>query len=150
MGTIRTRRLAIPAALALGLMVTACDGIDGVDINAPLLDAVGVNLMGKPRPEPNLPERAPLVLPPSTSLPEPGERSPQVATANGQQWPQDPDQLKKEQADAAEAARQEYCRTGNWSANAGIDDFRKNTGLEARCRPEWVEKMNQRRAAQQQ
>ena len=55
------------AAMALAAMLSGCGGVD-VDINAPLLEGAGLNvkeaLMGKPAPEPNLPERAPLVLPP--------------------------------------------------------------------------------------
>ncbi len=132
--------LKVAAAIVIGFSLSACDGIDGVEVNAPLLDAVGVNLTGKPKPEPNLPDRPPLVVPPNAqALPEPGERPVQVASANGQQWPQDPDQMKKEEAARAEAEKEAYCRSGNWSQNANIDDFKKNTGLEARCRPKWVE-----------
>jgi hypothetical protein len=131
--------LTFSAVACVAAALTACDGIDAVEINAPLLDAVGVNLMGKPKPEPNLPERPPLVVPPSANLPEPGAPPTQVASANGQQWPQDPDQMKKEREAAAEAELKERCRTGNWGPNANIDDFRKNTGMEARCRPEWVQ-----------
>jgi hypothetical protein len=130
------------AGIAAAVALSACDGIDGVEINSPLLEAAGVNLLGKAKPEPNLPDRAPLVLPPNNDLPPPGEHPPaQVASANGEAWPHDPDQMKKQAAADAEAQHKDYCKNGNWTSSANIDDFRKNTGIEARCRPEWLEAM---------
>ena len=63
------------------ILLSACDGGVDLDINAPILEAAGVNikesLMGKPAPEPDLPERGPLVLPPkSADLPAPGQACP--------------------------------------------------------------------------
>ena len=142
--------LKAAVALAAILGLSACDGIDSVEVNAPLLDAVGLNLTGKPKPEPDLPDRAPLVVPPTAEkLPEPGERPVQVAAAaNGEQWPQDPDLMRKEAEERAAAERREYCKNGNWSKNANIDDFRRNSGIEARCRPEWIENVIKAREAQ--
>lgn len=149
MGAMTKPVLRAAAALAVVLGVSACDGIDSVEVNAPLLDAVGVNLTGKPKPEPNLPDRAPLVLPPDAKqLPEPGERPVQVASANGQQWPQDPDQMKQAEAERLKAEREEFCKNGNWSKTTNIDDFQKNTGAQQRCRPEWIENVIKQREAQ--
>jgi hypothetical protein len=129
--------LGFIAVICGGLSACADSGVD-VEINAPILDAVGVNLMGKPAPAPNLPDRAPLVMPPkNAALPAPGE-APVVMASNGQQWPTDPEERKKAMAKAAKAEEERICREGNFSNKATIEDFRKNTGQEVRCRPEWV------------
>lgn len=136
---------SVIASAAMAVMVSGCGGDSGIDmeINAPILEAVGVNIMGGKKPEPDLPERAPLVLPPRKdgSLPAPGQGSPQqVATANGKSWPTDPEDRKKSEAARLEALRMEYCQKGDWSSKSNIDEFRKNTGQEPRCRPEWIRK----------
>jgi hypothetical protein len=114
------------AALALG----GC-GADGVDleVNAPILSAVGLNLSSKPKADEDLPERPGLVMPPATArLPQPGERS-----AAAQNWPVDPDLERKKKADADAEAREKYCREGDWSNRANIDEFEKNAGQQQRC-----------------
>lgn len=125
-GTVLT--VATMVALTLG----GCGGAGGVDVqvDAPILNAVGLNLGGKAKQEDDLPERQGLVMPPSTSaaLPQPGERS--AATQN---WPADPDLARKSKAEAEAAAREKYCREGDWSSKAGINEFEKNVGREARC-----------------
>ncbi|RIA47384.1 hypothetical protein BXY53_2462 [Dichotomicrobium thermohalophilum] len=113
------------------MLLSGCAGTD-VQIDAPILEAAGVNLTSKPPPEPDLEEKPPLVVPPTTEkLPEPGER--QVATAE-EQWPEDPDLIAKRKAEQAEKERERYCREGDWSDDAGIEEFRKNMGQEQRCR----------------
>jgi hypothetical protein len=123
------RNGTVLAAMAGALVLGSCAGTD-VIIDAPILNAVGVNLSSKPKDE-DVPERQGLVMPPSTTaaLPQPGERSP----ANAQNWPADPDQLKQQKAEADTAAREKYCREGDWSGKAGIGEFEKNVGREARC-----------------
>lgn len=112
--------LAFGLGSAVGL--SGCGAAGGVDVqfDAPILDAVGINLNGKKTNEDDLPERAGLVVPPSTAtLPPPGER-----TAAGQQaWPADPDQMKKAEAEAKAAERERYCREGNWDGKGGINEF---------------------------
>jgi len=118
------------AALTAALALAGC-GIGGTDlvVDAPVLDAVGLNLSSKPKVEEDLPERPGLVVPPSVAgLPKPGERS-QAA----QNWPADPDEQKKKKAELEVEAKEKYCREGDWSDKAGIREFEKNTGREARC-----------------
>ncbi len=118
------------AAGGLAILLAGCAGAD-VQINAPILEAAGINLVSKPPPEPDLEDKPPLVVPPSTeSLPEPGER--QVATVE-QEWPEDPDLIAARQAEQAEAERERYCRQGDWSGDGGIEEFDKNMGREQRC-----------------
>jgi hypothetical protein len=129
-GRISSRFARLGAAGLLAAMLTGCAGAD-VQIDAPILEAAGINLTSKPPPEPDLEEKPPLVVPPNTeSLPKPGER--QVAAAE-QQWPEDPDKIAKRKEEQAEKEREEYCREGDWSGDAGIEEFDKNMGREQRC-----------------
>jgi hypothetical protein len=127
------RRGAVIAAMCAGVSLGGC-GAGGVDlqIDAPVLDAVGLNLSSKPKVDQDLPERPGLVMPPAAAagrLPPPGDR----AASGTQNWPTDPDQTKKQKAEADAAAREKYCREGDWSNKGGISEFDKNTGREARC-----------------
>ncbi len=111
--------LAVVLGSAVGLSGCGAGGVD-VQFDAPILDAVGINLNSKKSDEADLPERAGLVVPPTTAtLPTPGEH----AAAGQQAWPADPDQMKKAEADAKAAERERYCREGNWNGKAGIGEF---------------------------
>jgi len=127
----KARRLAsLAAAIGVAGIVSGCAGAD-VQIDAPILEAAGINLVSKPPPEPDLEEKPPLVVPPDTKkLPKPGERK--VAAAE-EQWPEDPDLIAKKKAEKAEAERERYCREGDWSGEGGIEEFRKTLGKEQRC-----------------
>lgn len=116
--------VVLSGAVALG----GC-GTD-VEMDAPILNAVGINLASKKKDESDLPERPGIVVPPSTaSLPQPGERT---GTA-GENWPVDPDQQKKSEAEAKAAAREKYCAEGDWKGKGGITEYEKDTGRQARC-----------------
>jgi hypothetical protein len=85
------------AAMALGALVAGCGGVD-----LGFTDGAGSGvknvLLGKPTPEPNLPDRAPLVLPPKdASLPVPGQ-APQATAVNTPQPPADSGEAKKQTA----------------------------------------------------
>ena len=129
--------------MSIGASLSGCGGdggIDGIEVNSKLLDAVG--LSGNPfkKEEPKTLSRAPLVLPPDNSrLPEPGA-APQatpVALANNPAdnpaWPRDPDQIKAADADAKKKAEAERCRgDGNWKQRATKDEWalnQENCGL---------------------
>jgi hypothetical protein len=146
MFTSRKCFVSVTAAVALGAFCAACGGISDTDveINAPLLNAAGVNvketLFGKPAPEPNLQERAPLVMPPANAaLPVPGQS--QVASSHPR-WPADADEAKKVAAKEAEVKREDYCKNGDWKEEKGsIDTFRKNVNQDDRCRPSWIHRV---------
>ncbi len=81
MFTMRDCLKGVAVAVVLGALSAGCSDV-GMDVDVPLLDTAGTNvkqaLMGKPQPEPNLQERAPLVMPPKDApLPVPGQ-SPQA------------------------------------------------------------------------
>jgi hypothetical protein len=125
------RYTAIAALLAGSMALSGCaDGGVGVEIDAPILNAVGLDLGGKKKEDADLPERTGLVVPPSTeALPPPGT---QTAAAR-QNWPNDPDKNKKRLAEEKAAAEEKYCREGNWDGKANISEFNKNIGVEQRC-----------------
>jgi len=125
-----SRFASLIAAAGLAGALSGCAGAD-VQIDAPILEAAGINLVSKPPPEPNLEEKPPLVVPPDTQrLPKPGER--QVAAAQ-EEWPEDPDIIAAKKAETAEKERERYCREGDWSGEGGIEEFRKTLGQEQRC-----------------
>lgn len=131
------------AAVFIGaLMLSACAEGTDVELNVPLLEAAGVNLMGKKKPDPELPERSGIVIPPTKNLPEPGPKS-QVAAA-GQAWPADPEQAKKAAEREALLKEEEYCREGNWSGKGNIDEFNKTVGQQQRCRAQYVKDIIER------
>jgi hypothetical protein len=125
------RTAAIAALLGGSLALGGCaDGV-GVELDAPILNAVGLDLGGKKKDDADLPERTGLVLPPSTeALPAPGT---QTAASGAQNWPNDPDKRRKREAEETAAAKEKYCREGNWDSKANIEEFNKNIGVEQRC-----------------
>jgi len=113
-------RIALRApAVAVALLLAGCGG--GVEYNGAIFEALGVT--NKPPEGPkDVPTRAPLVLPPSASLPEPGPRQTAMAPAD---WPDDP-QLRAEAEQAEEERkRQEYYEKGDWSDERSPADFKK-------------------------
>ncbi|MBX2805822.1 MAG: hypothetical protein KTR19_07615 [Hyphomicrobiales bacterium] len=126
------RCVFIPAAVSVGIAGCGSD----VYFDAPALEAVGIDLNNR-QVEEDVPERAGLVLPPSTDkLPVPGSKV--TASTSAQDWPEDPDVSKKRKAEAEAAAREEYCKNGNWD-DGNIDEFEKNAGDEYRCQSGLVE-----------
>src|SRR5690606_15890996 len=71
----KAKRTAMNLAAGLALLaLPGCGGVDGVEFNGKVFEAVGLTgALGK-KEEPKTEPRAPLVLPPSTErLPEPGQ-----------------------------------------------------------------------------
>jgi hypothetical protein len=126
------RNAAIAALLGGAVALSGCGaGGAGIEIDAPVLNAVGINLSSKKKDDDDLPERTGLVVPPSTqALPQPGTHT---AASGAQNWPDDPDKRKKREADEKAAAEEKYCREGRWDDKANIGEFNKNVGVEARC-----------------
>lgn len=85
--------------------LTAC--ADGVEINAPILERMGVNLNSGSSADPKVKARGDLVVPPTKKLPDPNAvaaAGPNPQAQNPQAWPDDPDlrrkriaQIKKEE-----------------------------------------------------
>jgi hypothetical protein len=123
------RKFAATTLICAGIGLARCNGAD-VHIDAPILEAAGINLTSK-KAEEDVPERSGIVIPPSTeTLPEPGTRT--AAADPSQSWPQDPDQTKAQREKAEAEAREKYCREGNWDGG-NISEFDKAIGVEERC-----------------
>ncbi len=103
MFTTRKCFVSVTGAVVLGLLCAACSAFSSdtdAGKSAPALTSTGSSiketLFGKPAPEPNLRENAPLVMPPANAaLPVPGQ--PQAAALQNPQWPADPDETKNRQ-----------------------------------------------------
>jgi len=117
---IRRRvRIGMATVISGAVLLGGCS--DGLEINSPQLNSLGVatGALGKTE-EPKLAPRAPLVIPPSTQrLPEPGQ--PRQATAGpaaDAAWPKDRDQQRVATAAEKKRRHSEYCRDGNWKERA--------------------------------
>lgn len=119
------RRLLGPVLVTTALLgLPGCGGLDGVEFNGKLFEAVGLTgALGAKREEPRTEPRAPLVLPPASErLPAPGElaAAPQQPDAA---WPNDPDKRKAAAAAAKKQAQAERCGDGAWKEKAMKDEL---------------------------
>jgi hypothetical protein len=110
--------------LVAGISLAACSPGD-VELNGKLFDAMGVssNSQSASKVDPKVPQRAPLVVPPSTaSLPAPGTGAAVIAAApEDQAWPTDPDQQQAAALAAKQAEQKQYCEEGRLKGNS--EDF---------------------------
>jgi hypothetical protein len=127
--------LAVPLCLALG--AGGCS-MDDVQFNGGIFDAVGLSDSAKAklkRSEPQIAERAPLVVPPSLErLPAPGE---QPASQDQKLAAiQDPDEVKKVSKEELERKQAEYCKVHYEDAKTRGDETAVNAeGPLGPCRP---------------
>lgn len=122
--TLLSRLRAAAVLLAGGLALSACSNLE---INAPILEYAGINLNTKEFVEKKVDKNPPLVVPPKmAALPEPGARA-KAAAGQDQNWPLDPDEMKK-QAEYAKCIKAlKYRKDGNWDLKKGdLEDFEKN------------------------
>lgn len=112
-------------ALTGCLLLGGCSGYE-VQIDAPALEYLGV--IGGPNSgkEKTVDTRAPLVLPPTASLPEPGRG----ASEGEQVWPNDPD-VAAANAKSEDAKKQERIADGGFDDKNYNDDFERITGQTA-------------------
>jgi hypothetical protein len=93
------------AACCAALLAAGCS-MDDVQLNGGIFDAVGLN-DAKPKGDPKIAERAPLVVPPSLDrLPTPGDAPPPTQIADIK----DPDAQKAVSRAELEAKQAEFCR----------------------------------------
>lgn len=136
----RRVRFGLATVISGAALLAGC--ADGVEINSPLLNSLGVatGAIGQTE-EPKLAPRAPLVIPPSTQrLPEPGQPQATAGPTADPAWPKDRDQQRI--ASAAEKKRQHarYCREGNWKERAMDSDFGGMQGPDGSCNTilDWI------------
>lgn len=136
-------RLLVAAGAALTL--AAC-GADDVQLNGKIFDAMGVSSksQSEAKVEPKVPQRAPLVIPPTTaSLPVPGSGTAVVAAApQDQSWPTDPDQQQQAALAAKQQQQKDFCEEGKLTGQAeDFDETRKSKY--SRCGNVWTLLFNQ-------
>jgi len=130
------RRSAGPLAVSVALLaLPGCGGVDGVELNGKVFEAVGLTgALGGKKEEPKTEVRSPLVLPPSSErLPEPGENSAPAPVQTAQAWPNDPDKQRAANAAAKKQAQADYCKDGNWKEKALADDLALAKGPNGSC-----------------
>lgn len=136
------RFLIVAGASAL---LSACSAGD-VELNGKIFDAMGVSSksQSEAKVEAKVPQRAPLVIPPTTaSLPVPGSGTAVVAaTAQDQSWPADPDQQQQAALAAKQQQQKEFCEEGKLTGQAeDFDETRKSKY--SRCGNVWTLLFNQ-------
>ena len=112
-------------ALTGCLLLGGCSGYD-VQIDAPALEYLGVIGPQDDGKEKIVETRAPLVLPPSESLPEPGRGAPE----GEQVWPNDPD-VAAASTKSEDAKKQERIAEGGFDKKDYDGDFERATGQKA-------------------
>ena len=107
----------------IGLLpvVAGCSGQD-IQFEGKVFDAMGISGPAARPKDKKMAERAPLVMPPQSQLPPPGER---VAAAEEMNWPKDPELAAKAKQAAIEAERKEYCADAGRKENHPFYDAEK-------------------------
>lgn len=127
--------IARVAALSVALAFSGCGGIDGVELNGKVFEAVGLTgALGGKRVEPKTQARAPLVLPPAAErLPEPDALAATPVAAADPAWPNDPDKRRASSEEAKKQAQAQHCRDGNWKEKAMGDEVGAAHGPSGQC-----------------
>lgn len=113
------RSLQTVAVVVLGTTgMGGCAATDQIEFQGKIFEMAGLTNREKKETVPV--ERAPLVVPPTKSLPQPGPRQ---AAATPQNWPVDPDEVAKKDEEEEKKRLQKYYRDGDFSDNAGIEEF---------------------------
>lgn len=125
---------AVRAALAVAVAALAGCGVDDVQFNGKLFDAVGMNNTGSVKKEAALKERSPLVVPPGLDkLPEPGTSG--STQAAGIAEIKDYDAAKRTSKAELERQQAEYCKVHYEQAKAhGSADADSAAGPLGQCR----------------
>src|SRR5262245_58805668 len=129
----RLRPMILSAAMAAPILTGGCGGIDGVELNGGVFDALGVATKTAAAPkEPKLAERPGLVVPPRAyRLPEPGSGA--VAQPKAEAWPQDPEERKAFAAADAERRHAAFCEKALSEAKIRKDESTPIRGPNGMC-----------------
>lgn len=107
----------------IGLLpvVAGCSGQD-IQFEGKVFDAMGISGPAARPKDKKMAERAPLVMPPQSQLPPPGER---VAAAEEMNWPKDPELAAKAKRQAKAAEIKKYCAEVGRNENVPFYDEEK-------------------------
>ena len=116
-------RMKLLAAVAVvGTFVSACSGYD-VEFKGGAFEALGLNNIGAPRKEPKMARRQGLVVPPSTaSLPKPGGPPPTVIASNGEPFPINPEEAKKQRNADVVRRHNAFCEKARQRFETGLTE----------------------------
>jgi hypothetical protein len=136
------RVVATVLGLSSALLVGGCGiaGIDGVELQGGVFDALGVSGSNKPRTaDAKVPARPGLILPPTDErLPDPNAPQPQVAAAapaaGSEAWPIDPEANKAARNAELDRRHKEYCEREIRNAEMRGDPDAAITGPKGNCR----------------
>ena len=112
-GTVR--RGLIAAGTACALMLGGCGGVDGVDLQGGVFDALGISSAAQEQKAPKetrVAARPGLVLPPAEDrLPQPGGAAPppEQQLAQGEAWPVNPEENRARVKAENEKKHRDYC-----------------------------------------
>jgi len=130
MGRVISKRSVL--SIAVVVLGTAgaggCAGGDQIEFQGKIFEMAGLTNREKKDKVPE--ERAPLVIPPTKQLPEPGPR--QAAAEPPQNWPADPDEIMKNREAEEKKRLEEYYRHGDFTDKAGIEEFEYFTNQRSR------------------
>lgn len=109
MSLIPTAKTAVRVAVVSAAVLLSGCGMDDIQLNGKIFDAVGLNSTGSVKKEPTIAARAPLVVPPSTEqLPQPGSGAAQDAA--GIAGVVDADARKQVSQSDLQRQQADYCR----------------------------------------
>jgi hypothetical protein len=130
---IYAKNVALAAAIVAGTALSGC-GIDDVQLNGKLFDAMGVNDTSSVKKEATVRERSPLVVPPGLDkLPEPGSQ--EAAQANGIAEIKDYDATRQNSKADLERQQAAYCKVHYEQARAmGDNEANSAAGPLGPCR----------------
>jgi len=149
-GTLSQSATPVPAQprrrlmrrFGLSVVVAACAAAlsgcatEGVEINGGVADLLGIssNALSANQREPEVAARAPLVMPPSTKLPAPGEAAPVQTAAAHPDWPVDPDRVRAQNAAEQKQRVAAMCDDEDWMRRTKPDEFNEITQHGKLCR----------------
>ena len=116
------------AAVVLGTAgLGGCAATDQIEFQGKIFEMAGLTDREKKETVPE--ERAPLVVPPSKQLPQPGPRQSAAAPAD---WPVDPDEVAKKREADEKKRLEKYYKDGDFTDKAGIEEFEYFTNQRSR------------------
>jgi hypothetical protein len=141
-GTAKLRTTAVALGMCSALAVGGCGlaGIDGVELQGGVFDALGVSNSNKVKTaDVKVPARPGLVIPPTDErLPNPNAPQPQATAAapaaGGESWPLDPEANKAARDAELDRRHKEYCEREIRNAELRGDPSAVIIGPKGNCR----------------
>ncbi|MBU2531902.1 MAG: hypothetical protein KKB37_04140 [Alphaproteobacteria bacterium] len=120
--------MMLAGVAAAGIALSACSGTD-VELKGGLFDLAGISgSTAVQTKEPQMADRAGLVIPPSTaSLPPPGAPPQAVAVAGGEAFPVNPEDAKKMKNAELIAQHKAFCERAQQRYDTGMTNALENS-----------------------